>query len=51
MTSSVNKKKRILIFTKCDVFNEIEIKKIKEFLEKKKLMMDFLFLQSLEKIF
>jgi len=35
--SSVSKKKRILVFTKCDVFNEIEIKKIKDLLEKKKI--------------
>ena len=35
--SSINKKKRILVFTKCDVFDEIEIKKIKEFLKKKKI--------------
>ncbi len=35
--SSVSKKKRILVFTKCDVFNEREIKKIKNLLKKKKI--------------
>ena len=32
-----SKKKRILVFTKCDVFNEVKIKKIRALLKKKKI--------------
>ena len=35
--NSINKKKKILVFTKCDVFNEVKIQKIKELLKKKKI--------------
>jgi len=34
---SMSKKKRILVFTKCDVFNEVKIKKIRALLKKKKI--------------
>ncbi len=34
---SMSKKKRILVFTKCDVFNELKIKKIRALLKKKKI--------------